>query len=240
MPNGVKYYKVLLKLTGELFGGNETKGLNFKAIEEIAREVIKIKKETEVKMAIVVGAGNLMRGRWTQGTNVDRSTTDYIGMIGTIMNAMALQEVLERLGSETRLLSSILVASVAEPFIKRRALRHWEKGRILILAGGTGNPYFTTDSAAALRACELNCDVILKGSNVDGVYDKDPNKFPDAKKYDEVNYKDALSKRLDIMDNTAFALCQRENIPIIVFNIHTKDAVIRIIQGEKLGTLIKG
>ena len=189
-------------------------------------------------MAIVVGAGNLFRARYIEGTKVDHVVADQIGMLGTVMNAMALQEEMERLGNSTRVMSSIAIPTVCELFIRRRALRHMEKGRIVILAGGTGNPYFTTDSAAALRAIELKCNVLLKASNVDGVYDKDPNKFPDAKKIEKIDYQSALEKHLKIMDNTAFALCQSRKMPIVVFNFNQKDSLERIINGEKIGTLV--
>lgn len=190
-------------------------------------------------MAIVVGAGNLFRARYLQDTKVDRVTADYIGMLGTMMNSLALQEAIERLGGEeTRLMSGFQLSSVAELFIRRKAIHHLKKGRIVIFGGGTGSPFFTTDSAAALRACEIGCDVILKGSNVDGVYTKDPKKYKNVKMYKNISYKEALKKRLAVIDSTAIALCQEEKMPIIVFNIKKFSVVKEILEGKKIGTLI--
>lgn len=237
----VIYKRVLLKLTGELLGeGQQGKGFDFLAIEKLAAQITYIKKTTGVELAIVLGAGNLFRGREVEGTKVDKATADYIGMLATVMNSLALQEALERSGSATRVISSLQIYSVAEPFIRRRALRHLEKGRIVIFAGGTGSPFFTTDSAAALRACELNCEIILKGSNVDGVYNKNPKKYKNARLYKTLTHKKALEKELNVMDNTAFALCQREKIPIIVFNIKHPRIILKILQGKRIGTLVSG
>lgn len=230
--------RILLKLTGELFGGEE-KGLNFKVISRIASAIYKVKTNEKIEIAVVVGAGNLFRGRDIEGTNVDKATADYIGMLGTIMNALALQEELERLGATVRVMSSVVVQSVCEPFVRRKAIRHLEKGRIVIIGGGTGNPFFTTDSAAALKACELKCDILLKGSNVEGVFTSDPKKNFDAKMYNELSYQEALEKGLTVMDNTAFALCQREKIPIRVFSLKDLDNIERIVKGEPIGTIIK-
>lgn len=234
------YKRILLKLTGELLGNFQGKGLNFPAIETLARRIAKTKVETGIELAIVVGAGNLFRGREVHNTNVDRVTADYIGMLGTVMNALALQETLERFGNDVRVISSLTISSVAEPFIRRRAVRHLEKGRIVIFAGGTGSPFFTTDSAAALRACEINCDIILKGSNIDGIYTKDPKKHKRAKRYNILSYQQALEKGLNVMDNTAFALCQREKIPIIVFDFKQPNVLEKILYGAKVGTLVTG
>ena len=231
------FKRILLKLTGELFA-KDKKSIDFANVNQVAQAIKKVHKITGVEMAIVVGAGNHFRGREIEGTKVDHVVADQIGMLGTIMNSLALQEEMERLGNLTRVMSSISIPTVCELFIRRRALRHMEKGRIVILAGGTGNPYFTTDSAAALRAIELKCDVLLKASNVDGVYDKDPRKFPDAKKIDRIDYQTALEKGLKIMDGTAFALCQSRKMPIIVFNFERSENLERIIRGESLGTLI--
>lgn len=232
------YKRVLLKLTGELFGGKIKKGLDFKAIAKVASYLHSLKEKTNIELAIVVGAGNLFRGRDVIDTKIDKATADYIGMLGTIMNALALQEELERIGGQVRVMSSINVQSVCEPFIRRRAIRHLEKGRIVILAGGTGSPFFTTDSAAALKACELGCDILLKGSNVEGVYTNDPHKDTNARMYKRLDYQKALEKGLTVMDNTAFALCQRERIPIRVFNLDHLENIERIINGEDIGTLI--
>lgn len=231
------YNRVLLKLSGEVFG-KDKQGLDFTTVNQVASRIRNVHKKTGAEIAVVVGAGNLFRARYIEGTKVDHVVADQIGMLGTVMNAMALQEEMERLGNSTRVMSSIAIPTVCELFIRRRALRHMEKGRIVILAGGTGNPYFTTDSAAALRAIELKCNVLLKASNVDGVYDKDPNKFPDAKKIEKIDYQNALEKHLKIMDNTAFALCQSRKMPIVVFNFNQKDSLERIINGEKIGTLV--
>lgn len=234
----VKYHRIILKLTGELFGGEERKGLDFKSFNRVAKYLHSLQKKTQVQIAVVLGGGNLFRGREVMGTEFDRTTADYIGMLGTVMNALALQEELERLGSEVRVLSSIPTPAVCEPFIRKRAIRHLEKGRIIILAGGTGSPFFTTDSAAALKACELNCEVFLKGSNVDGVFSADPRKDSQATLHKNLKFQEALEKGLTVMDNTAFALCQREKIPVIVFNLSQLENIERIINGEEIGTLV--
>ncbi|MCL4419212.1 UMP kinase [Patescibacteria group bacterium] len=235
-----KYKRILLKLTGDMFGNPEThKGIDFTAVQKIAEIIHELQKKTKLEIAIVVGAGNLFRGRETAGTDVDKGTADYIGMLGTIMNALALQEEIERFGSTVRVMSAFVVQSVCEPFVRRKALRHLEKGRVLILAGGTGSPFFTTDSAAALKAAELRCEIILKGSNVDGVYNADPKKDKDAKLYKRLSYMEALEQGLTVMDNTAFALCQREKIPIIVFNLQNLENIEKIVYGEDIGTLVE-
>lgn len=236
--NSTKYQRVLLKLTGEIFGGEDRHGLDFQAIGRIASALSSIKKKTQVELVILIGAGNLFRGRMVEGTKIDRATADYIGMLGTIMNAIALQEELERLGEPTRVLSALRVDAVCEPFYRRRALRHLEKQRIVILAGGTGSPFFTTDTAAALKAAELNCEILLKGSNVDGVYTADPKKDKSAVLYKNLSFQEALEKGITVMDNTAFALCQRENIPIVVFNLNQPENIEKVILGEEVGTLV--
>jgi len=233
----LKYKRVLLKITGELFAGPEKKGFDFQSIRKLAEFLSGLQK-MGLEMAIVLGGGNLFRGREITGEDFDRATADYMGMLGTIMNGLALQTELEKLGLETRVLSSLPVTSVCEPFIRRKALHHLELGRIVILAGGIGSPFFTTDSAAALKACELNCEIILKGSNVDGVYTADPNVDKNAKMYTELKFQEALEKGLTVMDGTAFALCQKEKIPVVVFNIQQLDNIEKIVNGEKIGTLI--
>lgn len=233
-----KYKRVLLKLTGELFGGKDKKNIDFPSVKRIAQNISKIKQETDIEIAVVCGAGNLFRGRNVADTEVDKATADYIGMLGTVMNALALQEEIEACGASTRVLSTLSMPSVCEFFIRRKAIRHLEKGRIVILAGGTGKPFFTTDSAAALSACELNCEIILKGSNVDGVYDKDPQQHNDAQMYKTLTYQKALDERLNIMDHTAFTMCRNEHIPIIVFNVSQHENVEKIIHGEQIGTWI--
>lgn len=231
------YKRALLKLSGESFG-QDGKGLYLPLVDQVASILATLKKNTGVELAVIVGAGNLFRGRDTKGTKVDRATADYIGMLGTIMNALALQEAMERMGNSTRVMSAIPVNNVCEPFIRRKAMRHLEKGRTVILGGGTGNPFCTTDFASALRAKELKCDVILKASNVDGIYDSDPKKNPDAKKYDSISHSDALNFGLEVMDSTAFALCKDERIPIVVFNFQQPDNIEKILRGKKIGTLV--
>ena len=226
-------------MSGELFGGELKKGIDFESISKLALYLHNLlKKVPELKIAIVVGGGNLFRGRDVTNSEFDRATADYIGMLGTVMNALALQVELEKVGSDTRVMSSIAMNSVCEPFIRRKALSHLEKGLIVILAGGTGNPFFTTDSAAALKACELNCEIILKGSNVDGVFSADPKLDKEAKLYSSLTFQKALEEGLTVMDNTAFALCQREKIPIVVFNVEKLENIEKIISGERIGTLV--
>lgn len=237
MKKNLKYPRVLLKLTGELFGEENGKGINFASYEKIASQIIKVWKKTHVDMAIVVGGGNIFRGR-ERATHVDEASADYMGMLATIINGMGLQEALERLGAPTRMMTAFEIKSVAEPYIRRRAIRHLEKGRIVIFTAGTGNPFFTTDSGAALRAIEMRCDVILKASGVDGIYTGDPAKNPKAKLYKKLGYREALIKNLQIMDATAFALCQKHKMPIIVFNIKNLDKLGTILKGKQIGTLV--
>ncbi len=240
MSSEPKYKRILLKLTGELFGNADThKGLDFAEIQKIAEYIVELKNKANIEIAIVVGAGNLFRGREVADTGADKAAADYIGMLGTVMNALALQEEIERAGGTCRVMSEVNVASVCEPFVRRKAIRHLEKGRIVILAGGTGAPFFTTDSAAALKAAELNCNVVLKGSNVDGVYTADPKKNKDAKLYTKLSYQEALEQGLTVMDNTAFALCQREKIKVIVFNLNSLNNIEKIIYGDAIGTLVE-
>lgn len=233
----LKYKRVLLKLTGELFAEKDNKGINFEAYENIASQLIRIWKKTRIDLAIVVGGGNIFRGR-ERAINVDEAAADYMGMLATIINGMALQEALERLGAPTRMLTAFEVKSVAEPYIRRRAMRHLEKGRIVILTAGTGHPFFTTDSGAALRAIELHCEVILKASSVDGIYTDDPLKNKSAKLYKKLEYQEALEKHLNVMDATAFAMCQKHNMPIIVFNINDLGNLEKILEGKNIGTLV--
>jgi len=234
----MKYKRVLLKLSGELFGGEQKRGIDFKSIKKLTEYLHNLKKTLNLEIAVVVGGGNLFRGREITDSEFDQATADYIGMLGTVMNALALQVELEKVGSDTRVMSAIAMDTICEPFIRRKAISHLGKGRIVILAGGTGSPFFTTDSAAALKACELNCEIILKGSNVDGVFSADPKLDKDAKLYSSLTFQEALEKGLTVMDNTAFALCQREKIPVIVFNIKNLENIEKIISGEKIGTLV--
>jgi len=234
----MKYKRVLLKLSGELFGGEQKRGIDFKSIKKLAEYLHNLKKTLNLEIAVVVGGGNLFRGREVTDSEFDQATADYIGMLGTVMNALALQVELEKVGSDTRVMSAIAMDTICEPFIRRKAISHLGKDRIVILAGGTGSPFFTTDSAAALKACELNCEIILKGSDVDGVFSADPKLDKDAKLYSSLTFQEALEKGLTVMDNTAFALCQREKIPVIVFNIKNLENIEKIISGEKIGTLV--
>lgn len=232
------YARIMLKLSGEVFAGSREFGIDKPALEEVARQVKDV-SALGMQVAIVVGGGNIWRYRDTKDSGIERSASDALGMLATIMNGVALQSALESTGAQTRVLSAIAIPELAEPFIRRRALRHLEKGRIVICAGGTGNPYFTTDSAAALRALELGCDVLLKGTNVDGIYDKDPRTHKDAKKYGELTYAEALSKHLDVMDQAAFSLCQDQKLPIVVFNFGASGALLKAARGEKVGTLVR-
>lgn len=237
MNKKLKYKRVLLKLSGELFGEKDGKGIGFKNFEIIALQICKIWKKTGVELTIVVGGGNIFRGR-ERSMGVDEASADYIGMLGTIINGIALQDALERTGAPTRMMTAFEIKSIAEPYIRRRAIRHIDKGRIVIFTAGTGNPFFTTDSGAALRAIEMHCDVILKATNVDGVYSEDPKIKPNATLYDKLTYQEAIEKNLKVMDSTAFALCQKHQMPIIVFNINKLKNLDKILQGEKTGTLV--
>ena len=238
MASTPHFKRVLLKLGGESLLGEREFGIDPKAAKEVAEE-IKSVRETGAQVAIVIGAGNLFRGVSAAANGIERSTADYMGMLATVMNCLALQDALEKCGVDTRVQSGLEMPAVAEPYIRRRALRHMDKGRVVILAAGTGNPYFTTDTGAALRALELNCDVIMKATKVDGIYDKDPNKYPEAKKYQELAYMDALKERLEVMDTSAFALCMDNNLPIMVFNFFEKGNAKLAVMGEKIGTIVK-
>ncbi|MDT7909645.1 MULTISPECIES: UMP kinase [Thermus] len=232
----MKYKRVLLKLSGEFLTSNGF-GIEPEATQALARE-IKAAYETGVQLAIVIGAGNLWRGA-RQGVGMDRATADYIGMLATIMNALALQDALEALSIPTRVQTALTITQVAEPYIRRRALRHLEKERIVIFGGGTGNPFFSTDTAAALRALEVGAEVVLMAKNkVDGVYSDDPRKNPEAVRFDELSYLDVLNRGLQVMDTTAITLCMEAGLPIVVFDIFKPGALVGIIQGEKVGTLI--
>jgi len=235
--SGLKYKRVLLKLSRELFGENKGKGIGFDRFMEIATQITKIWKKTGIELAIVVGGGNIFRGR-ERASDVDEATADYMGMLATVINGMALQDALERLGAPTRMMTAFEIKSVAEPYIRRRAIRHIEKGRIVIFTAGTGSPFFTTDSGAALRAIEIHCDAILKATNVDGVYSEDPNVNPKAKMFQKLTYQEAIEKNLQVMDATAFALCQKHKMPIIVFNVEKLKDMDKLLRGKKFGTLV--
>jgi uridylate kinase len=233
-----KYKRILLKLSGEILAGDERSGLNYPKINEICGEIAEVAK-AGLQIAMVVGGGNFIRGARAEAEGMDRVQADQMGMLATIINALALQNALERLGAPTRVQTAIEVRSIAEPFITRRAIRHLEKGRILIFAAGTGSPYFSTDTAAALRASEIKCDCLLKATKVDGIYDKDPVKFGDAKYLREVSYSDALVKQLRIMDGAAFALCMENKMPIVVFDVQRKGNLARLlIEGERIGSIV--
>lgn len=236
-----KYKRVVLKLSGEAFLGKLSHGIDLTAVSSIASEIISARK-LGTDIAVVIGGGNLWRGREILSNKesiLDRVTADYMGMLATVINALALQDALEKLGQPTRVQSAIEMEKVAEPFIRRRAVRHLEKGRVIIFAGGTGNPYFTTDTAAALRAIEINAQVFLKATKVEGVYPADPFKNPNVKKYDRLTYMQALRKRLEIIDTAALSLCMDNHLPIIVFNLFKKGNILKAVKGEKVGTLIK-
>lgn len=231
-----KYKRVMLKLSGEALAGEKGYGIDFAIAQEIAAQ-IKVLVEMGVECGVVVGGGNIWRGR--NGEDMDRTTADYMGMMATCINALALQDSLEGIGVQTRVQTAIEMKEVAEPYIRRRAMRHLEKGRVVIFAAGTGNPYFSTDTTAALRAAEIEADVILLAKKVDGVYNKDPHKYEDAVKFDELRYIEVLEKGLQVMDSTATSLCMDNNIPILVFGLDKPENIIRAIGGEKIGTLVR-
>ena len=231
------FRRILLKLSGEVLAGEQGFGIDPKKATELANEVKSI-YEMGVSIGLIIGAGNIFRGLQASAKGMDRVTGDYLGMLATIMNAISLQDALEKVGVETRTLSAITVPKIAEPYIRRRALRHMEKGRLVIIAGGTGNPYFTTDTAAALRATELHAEVLIKGTKVDGVYDKDPVVNSDAKRYKNISFNEVLSKNLRVMDLTAITLCKENALPIRVFNINNKGNLKRLLNGEDVGTTV--
>ncbi len=236
-PPGCKYGRVLLKLSGEALQGSQGYGIDPAVIDKIAAEIVEV-TGLGVQLAIVIGGGNIFRGVKASASGMDRAAADYMGMLATVMNAMALQDGLERAGVHTRVQSAINMQEVAEPYIRRRAIRHLEKGRVVIFAAGTGNPYFTTDTAAALRGNEICADVIMKATNVDGVYDADPKTHPNATRFTRVRFIDALKKELKVMDATALSLCMDNNMPILVFSMHAKGNVTRAVKGEPVGTLV--
>jgi uridylate kinase len=232
-----KYRRVLLKLSGEALGGPGASGISATVLHDIARQIREV-RDLGVQVVVVVGGGNIFRG--VQGTEcgIERATGDYMGMLATIINALALQDALEKAGVPTRVQSAVLASQVAEPFIRRRAVRHLEKGRVVIFGGGTGNPFFSTDTAAALRANEIGVEVILKATKVDGIYDSDPLKNPAAKRYTQITYLEALQQQLKVMDSTAFSLCMDNKMPIIVFGLSQPHNIKRVVLGEPIGTLV--
>ena len=232
------YRRLVLKLSGEILAGDEGFGIDPAKANNLAQEIKSI-HDMGISIGLVIGAGNIFRGIQAASKGMQRVTGDYLGMLATIMNAVCVQDALENLGSVTRTLSAITVAQIAEPYIRRRALRHLEKGRIVIVAGGTGNPYFTTDTAAALRATELGAEVLIKGTKVDGVFDKDPFLHSDAKMYEQVSFKEVIQKELRVMDMTAISLCKENSLPIKVFNINRRGELKKLVQGDQIGTLVK-
>ena len=231
----IAYKRVMLKISGEALSGANGFGFDFEVVGRIAREV-KTLFDMGVEVGLVVGGGNIWRGRTGEG--MDRTTADHMGMLATCINALALQDALEGIGVMTRVQTAIEMKEIAEPFIRRRAVRHLEKGRVVIFGAGSGNPYFSTDTAAALRAAEIEADVILLAKNVDGVYDKDPNKFADAKKYDKLTYMEVIEQGLQVMDTTATTLCMDNNIPILVFGISEEGNIKKVMEGQKIGTIV--
>jgi len=232
------FRRILLKLSGEVLMGPGQFGIDPDTVQRVAKEIVEV-KEAGYELCIVVGGGNIFRGIAGAAKGFERASADYMGMLATVMNAIAVQNVLEQLGVETRVQSAIPMASVCEPFIRRRAERHLKKGRVVIFAAGVGSPFFTTDSGAALRAAEMNCDALFKGTSVDGVYDADPKKVPDAKRYDEISFSDVLSRDLKIMDASAIALCRDNNIPIVVFNIREQGNLLKVLGGEGIATIVR-
>lgn len=235
---GPRYRKILLKLSGEALQGPEGYGLSTNALETISEEIAEV-LSLGIEVAIVIGGGNIFRGVASATTGIDRSTGDYMGMLATVINALALQDSLEKRDVHTRVQSALEIKQVAEPYIRRRAIRHLEKGRVVIFAAGTGNPFFTTDTAATLRALEIGADLILKATKVDGVYDKDPLQYRDAVKFSELSYMEVIQKELKIMDTTAISLCMQGNIPIIVFNLFESGNIKKVVMGEDIGTKVR-
>ena len=238
MPK-LKYHRILLKLSGEALAGKRGGGIDVHQAESIASRIKKV-HSMGVEVAVVLGAGNLWRGKQGLERGMDRSTADYMGMLGTVMNSMVLMDALERLHVLTRVMSAIEMRAVAEPYIRRRAIRHLEKGRVVIFGAGTGNPFFSTDTAAALRGSEIDADVVIKATKVDGVYDADPDKHPGAKKFSSLTYIELLNRRLAVMDSTAVSLCMENRMPILVLNLWDPQALIKALRGQKVGTLVSG
>ena len=232
-----KWNRVLLKLSGQAVAGGKPFGIDAETVKRLAEE-IKSVQDCGIELAVIIGGGNIMRGSEASKAGIDRAAADYMGMLATVINALALQDAIEKLGADTRLQSAIEMAAIAEPLIRRRAIRHLEKDRIVILAAGTGNPYFTTDTAAVLRALEIRAEAVLKATNVDGVYDCDPKKSPNAKKYERIGYNEAIRLGLGVMDQTAFTLCRENGMPIVVFDVNQPGMIKRAALGEPVGTYV--
>jgi len=234
----LKYPRVLLKLSGEALAGEKRSGFDFDVIQRLAGEVKDI-VEMGASVGLVIGGGNMVRGAQLSKMGMDRVAADYMGMLGTVINALAVQDVLEKIGLDTRVMTAIGMKEIAEPFIRRRAIRHFEKKRVVIFAAGTGNPYFSTDTAAALRAIQIQADVIVKATSVDGVYSADPKLDPNATRFEKISYRDVIAQELGVMDQTAITLCKENKVPIIVLNIHRHGEVARALKGEKVGTIVQ-
>jgi uridylate kinase len=235
----MKYKRILLKLSGESLMGEKQYGIDNEVVNQYAKE-IKTVHDKGLEIAIVIGGGNIFRGLSAEKSGMDRAQADYMGMLATVINSMALQDALEKVGIKTRLLTAIKMEQICEPFIRRRAVRHLEKGRVVIFGAGTGNPYFTTDSAAALRAIEIKADVVLKGTRVDGIYTADPEKDATATRYSNLSFKEVYANNLNVMDMTAFTLCEENELPIIVFDMNKKGNLMKVTDGEEIGTLVAG
>jgi len=234
----MKYKRILLKLSGEALMGEKQYGIDIDRVAQYAKDIQAVHAQG-IEIALVIGGGNIYRGLSAEKAGMDRVQADYMGMLATVINSMALQDALEKVGVKTRLLTAIKMDQICEPFIRRRAVRHLEKGRIVIFGAGTGNPYFTTDTAASLRAVEINADVVLKGTRVDGIYSADPEKDATATRFDEISFADVYSKNLNVMDMTAFTLCQENSLPIIVFDMNKPGNFLKLAKGEPIGTLVK-
>lgn len=237
MEQIIKYKRILLKLSGESLGGADGLGIHPEQAELVAKIIAEVRQQN-VDVAIVIGAGNLWRGRTGIQRGMDRATADYMGMLATVMNALALMDAMERMGMFIRVQSAVEMRAVAEPYIRRRAIRHLEKGRVVIFGGGTGNPYFSTDTAAALRAMEIGADVLIKATKVDGVYDSDPARNPDAKRFEHLTHMEIINRRLEVMDSTALSLCMDNNLPILVLNLWQSGSLVKALYGEPVGTLV--
>ena len=239
MSTALKYHRILLKLSGEALMGAADYGIDPQVIGRLADEIIAVQRAGS-EVGVVIGGGNIFRGAGLAAGGMDRVTGDHMGMLATVINALAMQDALEKLGGKVRVMSALKINDVCEDYIRRRAVRHLEKGRIAIFAAGTGNPFFTTDSAAALRAIEINADLLLKATKVDGVYDRDPSKFPDATRYDQLTYDEVLTRDLQVMDTAAFALCRDSDVPLRIYDLSVPGNLMRILRGENIGTLVKG
>jgi len=234
----LKYPRVLLKLSGEALAGDKGFGYDFEAVGRFADEIVSL-TQTGASVGLVIGGGNIVRGSLLSKTGMDRVAADYMGMLGTVINAMAVQDVLERKGVDTRVMTAIRMEEIAEPYIRRRAIRHLEKGRVVIFAAGTGNPYFSTDTAAVLRAIQIKANVIIKATSVDGVYSADPKRDPTAKLFEEISFRDVIMHELKVIDQTAITLCRENSLPLIVLNIHRPGAIVAVVRGERVGTLVR-